>query len=42
MAKRRLKPVFRSAVSGRFVSKPYLKGHPSKTVTERVRRSAKR
>lgn len=42
MATRKSKPVFRSAVSGRFVTKGYLKGHPSKTVTERVNRGKKR
>jgi len=41
MPRKNTKPVFRSAVSGRFVAKSYLKGHPSKTVTERVKRGKK-
>ncbi|MFH0828587.1 MAG: hypothetical protein V1907_00170 [Candidatus Kerfeldbacteria bacterium] len=42
MAKKRVKPVYRSAVSGRFVSKGYLKGHPTKTVTEHVKKGKKK
>ncbi|HEY4507893.1 MAG TPA: hypothetical protein VJJ47_03410 [Candidatus Paceibacterota bacterium] len=34
--------VTRSAVSGKFITKSYLKGHPAKTVTQTVRKVTKR
>ncbi len=38
MAKKRTKPVYRSAKTGRFVSQRFLQGHAGTTVTEHVRK----